>query len=281
MKLAVSIHTPEVPSVPPVALFCGSFEERLEKAKSLGYDGVELMVARPSELDPSDLRAGLASAGLEAAAISSGPIYLVERMSLLAESSEVRKQAAERLIGLVDLAGAVGAPLVTIGGFRGRLAWVMAGNPVRGETALTAFAEVLHTAAERASRLDVRLVIEPLNRYETDFLMTAADVLSFVERLNHPQLGLLLDTFHMNIEEAGIAACIRTAMHSNRLWHVHLGDSNRRAPGQGHFDFASLVNCLQSEGYQGYLSAELLPLPDADTAAALTIAHMRQWVPAN
>ena len=68
-------------------------------------------------------------------------------------------------------------------------------------------------------------------------------------------------------------------MAAGRLWHVHLGDSNRLPPGQGHIDFAGIVTTLREIGYLGYLSAELLPRPDPDTAAASTINYMRQFVP--
>ena len=97
--------------------------------------------------------------------------------------------------------------------------------------------------------------------------------------MGHSHLGLLLDTFHVNIEEASLYDCFRRVMAAGRLWHVHLGDSNRLAPGQGHIDFAGIVTTLREIDYQGYLSAELLPCPDPDAAAAATIDHMRQFVP--
>jgi sugar phosphate isomerase/epimerase len=68
-------------------------------------------------------------------------------------------------------------------------------------------------------------------------------------------------------------------MAGHRLWHVHIGDSNRLPPGQGHVDFGGIVNTLREIDYQGYLSAELFPRPDPDTAAADTIQYMRRFVP--
>jgi sugar phosphate isomerase/epimerase len=69
-------------------------------------------------------------------------------------------------------------------------------------------------------------------------------------------------------------------MAAGRLWHVHLGDSNRLPPGQGHLDFPAIVATLREVGYQGYLSAELLPRPNPDAAAEATIAYMRQYISA-
>ena len=90
-------------------------------------------------------------------------------------------------------------------------------------------------------------------------------------------LGLLLDTFHMNIEEPAIEESIRVC--GDRIFHVHAADSNRWYPGAGHLDFESILEALSAAGYQGYVSGEFMPLPDADTAAELGIAHLRQLCP--
>jgi sugar phosphate isomerase/epimerase len=79
----------------------------------------------------------------------------------------------------------------------------------------------------------------------------------------------------MNLEEADIAAALRLA--GPRLGHVHFADSNRRAIGLGHTDLAPIAAALKDIGYAGYVSAEVLPLPDAATAARQTMASFRQW----
>jgi sugar phosphate isomerase/epimerase len=272
LRLALATHTPEVATPPPVALLTGSFAERLDKASRLGVDGLELMCARPAGLDAAALRGELAARGLQAAAIASGPVFMQDGLTLMAASADVAAQAAQRLDDLVDLAAALGAGIVTIGSFRGRAAWA----PVPG--ARQRLAECLALAAQRAAARGVRLALEPLNRYETDLVRSAAEGLELIEEAGAPGLGLLLDTFHMNIEEADYAAALRLAHSAGKLFHVHLGDSNRLPPGRGHFDFAGLVKTLETLGYEGYLSAELLPLPDADVAAAQTVAYMRQWM---
>ena len=122
-------------------------------------------------------------------------------------------------------------------------------------------------------------MLELLNRYESDIVNNTNEALALFREVGHSHLGLLLDTFHANIEEASVAECIRQGMAADRLWHLHLGDSNRLAPGQGHMDFARFVVTLQGLNYEGYLSAELLPWPDPDAAAAATITDMRQFVP--
>ncbi len=272
MKLAVVASTPEVQVQIPVALLAGTFAERLQKAAQLGYDGIELMVVRPDELDADDIAAQISKHGLQIAAVASGGISFADKLTLLAIDPDTSRRAVERLHALIDIAAKLGAPIVTIGGFRGRLVW-------GGPTARAKLIEILRTAAERAKAHGLRLVLEPLNRYESDIVNTADEGLKLIEEIDHSQVGLLLDTFHMNIEEPSFHDSLRRVMEADRLWHVHLGDSNRLPPGQGHIDFASIVSTLRSIGYKGFLSAELWPRPDPDAAAAATVAHMRRLVP--
>jgi sugar phosphate isomerase/epimerase len=89
-------------------------------------------------------------------------------------------------------------------------------------------------------------------------------------------LGLLLDTFHVNIEEASWTEPFARVFAAGKLFHVHLGDNNRLPPGKGLIDFQAILQTLQSVGYQGFLSAELLALPDADSAAADTLTYMHR-----
>jgi sugar phosphate isomerase/epimerase len=274
VKLALATPTPEVEIPVPVALLSGTFEERLQKAARLGYEGVELMVVRPSELDVGPIRAQIAEAGLEVAAVGTGAIYMVDKVSLLASDLELSKQAVARLQALIDFAAGLGAPLVTIGSFRGRLAWA------GGEQARTKLIEILRTAAAKAEERRVSLVLEPLNRYESDIVNNAGQGLALIEEVGHSHLGILLDTYHANIEESSLTNPFRETMAAGRLWHVHVGDSNRLPPGQGHLDFPAIVAVLREVGYQGYLSAELLPRPDPDAAAKATIEYMRRYIPA-
>jgi sugar phosphate isomerase/epimerase len=90
------------------------------------------------------------------------------------------------------------------------------------------------------------------------------------------RVKLLADLYHMNIEEANLADALRKA--GPHVGHIHFADSNRRAAGFGHTDFAPIVAALRDVGYGGYLSAEALPLPDTDTAAKQTIESFRKYV---
>jgi sugar phosphate isomerase/epimerase len=118
--------------------------------------------------------------------------------------------------------------------------------------------------------------MEPINRYETDFIFSAADGMRLVEDLDCANFGLMLDLFHMNIEDVSIEDGLRQA--GDRLWHVHIADSSRRYPGSGHLDYDSIFATLADMGYGGYVSAEILPLPDPDTAARKTAEFLRAYL---
>ena len=268
MKLSLAVQTPEVAPAVPVALLSGTFEEKLAKAARLGVEGVELMTAEPARLDAAAIRRSLADSGLGAAAIGSGAVAFATGLTLLHSDAGKAAAAERRLRELIGFAAAVSAPLVTIGSFRGRLASVGAGARER-------LIALLRAAGEEAACQGVRLALEPLNRYEADILHTAEEGLAFLAEVAHPAVGLLLDTYHVNIEERSWSEPFARLLAAGVLWHVHLGDNNRLPPGQGLIDFPAIMRALRAGGYEGYLSAELLGKPDPDTAAEQTVRYMR------
>ena len=272
MKLSVCIQTPEIKIEIPVALLSGSFEQKLEKAAVLGYDAVELMVGRPEELDPKKIRKQLRDVNLAVSAVGSGPVFMVDGLTLLASDLEVCDRAQERLFDLLEFSAEVEARTVTVGSFRGRSEWYIAGDPRER------LKESLSKAAVRANDLGVRIVLEPLNRYESDIINTTADALNFIEETGDSNIGILLDTYHINIEEPSFYSCIVEAHMEERMWHIHIGDSNRLPPGHGHIDFSGIAHILAKIGYRGFLSAELLPVPDPDRAAEETAHYLRRLV---
>jgi sugar phosphate isomerase/epimerase len=120
----------------------------------------------------------------------------------------------------------------------------------------------------------VRLVLEPINRYETTLINNVDQGLALIEAVGADNFGLLLDTFHANIEEPKIEDSIQAA--GDRIFHFHVADSNRWYPGAGHLDFKSILDALFATSYQGFVSGEFMPLPDADTSAQRSIAYLRQ-----
>jgi len=125
-----------------------------------------------------------------------------------------------------------------------------------------------------SKNFDVSLLIEPLNRYETNCINTVKGALKFIEEFDTANVRILVDTFHMNIEEPNIEESIRNS--KPYLSHIHVADSNRWAPGYGHLNFESIIKTLKEIGYKGYLSAEILPLPNPSKAAKQTITLLKK-----
>jgi len=267
MKLALTIQTPEVPLQVPVALLSGTLAEKLAKAARMGAEGIEFITTDPASLDVPALRALLSEHGLCAAAVASGGMAFAARLTLLNPDEKIAALARRRLDELVDLAASLGAPVVTVGSFRGRAV----GDR---ERSLSGLAGILARAGSRAGGAGVRIAIEPLNRFEGDLLNNVAEGLAFLKGLDQPAVGLLVDTFHVNIEEASWTEPFRQALEAGKLFHVHLGDNNRLPPGKGLIDFAAILRTLRAGGYTGWLSAELLGRPDADAAGQQTLDYM-------
>ncbi|MDI7276510.1 MAG: sugar phosphate isomerase/epimerase family protein, partial [Anaerolineae bacterium] len=244
------------------------FGAMLERFQRWGYDGVELAVRDPASLDVAALERSLRGARLPVVALATGTAYSVDGLSFVHPDAEVRRAARQRVADHCRLAARIGG-YVILGLVRGR---VVPG--VSREQAVAWLEEGVAAACEDGVRLGVRLLFEPINRYEADLVHTAEEGLALLDRLSATNLGLLLDTFHMNIEEADICQSLRRA--GPRVQHVHAADSNRCYPGAGHVDFTAVVAALREVGYAGYLSAEVLPRPDLVTSLERAAGYLRR-----
>jgi len=247
----------------------GKLQENIKKIKDLGFDGVELAVRDPALLDLVELRKILSTNQLPVPAIGTGQAYGEEGLSFTSGDPSVRAQAISRIKNQMHLAKLLQAHVI-IGLIRGSSS--EAGNPHRSEKWLI---EALQECA--AEDEDVKLVIEPINRYETDLINLVSEGVHLIEKLQKNNVGLLLDTFHMNIEEPSIKESIRLSQ--PYLYHFHVADSNRWYPGAGHIDFRDILEFLDKIGYTAFISAEILPRPDPDTAAEETIKYLRSVRP--
>jgi len=226
-------------------------EANLAKAKEAGYDGVELAITDPTRVDVGEIQRLLKRHNLSMPAITTGQAYGIEGISLSAPDEEIRERAIHRVEEHIKLARELSG-VVIIGLIRGR----------RGdEEARKLLIEALATCA--GFDKGVRLVLEPLNRYESELINTVDEALETLDRVGMENIGLLFDTFHANIEEVSIKESIRRA--NGYLFHVHIADSNRWAPGYGHLDFKEISRALSEINYRGFCSLESLsrPIPES------------------
>lgn len=267
----LSFATSPAPSVFGPLLFAGDVPGAIGAAAELGFDGIEVSLRTPDELDAGWLAEELARTGLELSAVGSGRAFLEEGLCLTAVDAGLRRRALQRLLDLTAFAARFSA-VVIVGLIRG--ARPEAGN---GSREMRLIAEGVRECADHAAALGTGVVVEAINRYETRFLNTAEETLELLRAVGRPNVRVLLDVFHMNIEEVAIADAIRAA--GPRLGYLHVVDSNRRAPGLGHVEFGPIFSALREVDYRGWVSAEILPLPDDRAAArqARTFVGDRLW----
>jgi sugar phosphate isomerase/epimerase len=125
----------------------------------------------------------------------------------------------------------------------------------------------------RASDSGITVLLEAINRYENDYLATAAHIVSFIEKYDLKGLKILLDTFHMNIEERSLAEAFRTA--AEYLGHIHSSDNSRRVPGSGALPWPEIIRTLKSIGYNDVLSFEVIVDEDEDREAREGLNYLR------
>ena len=255
--------------------FVGDLERNIGRLAAMGFAGVELGIRDPRAMDAAGLEIMLARHGMVCPVISTGQAWIEERLSFTSPDASVRAAAVERIRQHLALAASLNTmppptshPMVMLGLIRGRRT-----EGVAEEQMMAWLVEALRECAAVSAGTGVRIVIEPINRFEADFTHSARDGLDLLERVGYDHLGLILDTFHMNIEEPSVEESIRLV--GPRLFHFHLSDSNRWYPGAGHVNFASVVRTLADMGYDGFLSGEFMAKPDPVTAARRMIEHMR------
>ncbi|MCL4395524.1 MAG: sugar phosphate isomerase/epimerase [Chloroflexi bacterium] len=267
MKIGLAV-APAAASPLAFVVFRGPLESIMDKAAHLGYDGVELALVDAGEIDVERIRAVVERLGLEIPAISTGRVFAERRVWFTHPARSIRRQAVDTVNGLIQIA-ALFHSTVNIGRVRGFIA-----VDESRDAAELRFLDCLRECADHAAEQDVRMVIEPVNRYESNYLNSVPGVLDLLTVLDRPNVAIMADAFHMNIEDACISDSLAQA--GARLEYVHAADSNRRAPGQGHLDWNEFVGALRSIGYDGYVTAEILPLPNPDAAAADAIRFLRR-----
>ncbi|MBA4191944.1 MAG: sugar phosphate isomerase [Planctomycetaceae bacterium] len=269
MKSAVTISlVPEARGGPFV--FWDDLPAACRKAKELGFDAIELFPPGPDAVDPAELRGLLDDNGISLAAVGTGAGWVKHKLSFTAPDETTRDKALDFVKRMIEFAAPFGAPVI-IGSMQGRFA-----DAITKPIALRYLGNALFKLDLHAGDFETTVLYEPLNRYETNLVHTLADGVALLAGLTVQHVKLLADLYHMNIEEVNLAESLLAA--GDYVGHVHFADSNRRAVGMGHTDFVPIVKALREIGYEGYLSAEVLPFPDSDAAALKTIESFRTLV---
>ncbi|MEP3299586.1 MAG: sugar phosphate isomerase/epimerase family protein [Pseudoruegeria sp.] len=248
----------------------------------IGFDGVELSLLgigtdRAEKIGKQAADCGLAltcSTGLgpEADPTSADPNIRANALRVLTESVQITK-----MMGAQGLAGVVAAP------------WGVF-DPENKEARTKRAAETLGKLDSVLAETGVILGIEGLNRFESDLTSTAAETVAIARASGSKHVGVLLDSFHMNIEEKDPPAALRAA--GDTLVHYHVSDNDRGVPGSGRYDFVADAAALRDIGYDGWVVAEMFVMagnpasrdlniwrniePDPTEAAIQTLSYLRE-----
>lgn len=247
-------------------IWTAEFSERdfdlLPHLREKGFDGFEIPIFDPANIRARMIREALRSNDLECTICA----ILPQGLNPISDDAGVRTKTKQHLVDCIAVAAELGSKLVggpvyaPIGYLPGRR---------RSNDEWQRATDLFSALGEALSTHDVTLALEPLNRFETFFLNTAADAVSLCQEIDHPRIGVLLDTFHTNIEEKDVAAAFRST--GQFLKHVHACENDRGIPGTGHVDFPGIACYLQEINYSGWITIESFGYTHKELAAAAAI----------
>ena len=232
-------------------------ETLLSRIADWGYDAVEPLICYPTEIDVAEIKRILGFCKLKISGFRTGLIFIKEGLNLIDSDNRIRERAIQRIKDTIKLAANFPEAKILNGLIQG---------PLRRDINLGLAQErivfALYECCSFAQEYNVNLCLEPVNRYELSYHNTVEQVAQIVNRVGLSNLKILIDTFHMNIEEKDICGSIKEF--KDYIGSVHIADSNRLSPGSGHLDFLEIINMISEIGYEGYLTVEMGPVPDTE-----------------
>lgn len=254
MKLKYAITLSSFCHIEPI-------ERTLERLQGQGYDAVE-MFGEPQKMGMKKLRDIFDSFNFHVCGITGMWGSISEdswKRRILSADRSITKHTEEYVMDCIKMCQSVGGNEMNICLFADsdlatfdRNHRTLSGD--KKEAVIQKAIPLLNTLSKFAKDYGVHILVEPLNRYNTPFCSSAKDAFVIANKVNHDNFGLLLDTFHMNIEEDSFED---TILKSRKLLrHMHFADNNRKMPGYAHINFQSIMRSLFSIGYNGYASFE-------------------------
>lgn len=247
-----------------VSPFSTDKTEQLAHAKEIGFDVYEIAVERPELIDEEKVLTEAQKAGIK--------VYVCgaygETRDISSDVPEYRDNGMAYGKRLIDMAAALGSPYVA-GPMYAAVGRTRLADRDEKERQMRFAVENMKRLADYASGRGVKLAIEPLNRFETDFINTVEQGLYFLDRIGYDNVGFLLDTFHMNIEEKSIPDAIRSAM--GKIFDFHACANDRGTPGEDHFEWEEIREALKDAGYEGPIVIEAFTPGIREIAKAVSL----------
>ncbi|HBU11915.1 MAG TPA: sugar phosphate isomerase/epimerase [Clostridiales bacterium] len=238
---------------------------QFEKAKKYGCDIYEIAAEDFSSFSTDAVNEAKKVTGIETPTVVGA---LGETRDVSSDNPEYRKIGVQYIKDTVDLCPKIGAKVIA-GPFYSAVGKARQCTEDQKKQAWDWAVENLRVCAAYANDKGVKIAIEPLNRFETDFINTVDQALDLIARIDMPGVGLLLDTFHMNIEESNIPAAIRSA--KGKIYDIHCCANNRGTPGEDNFDWPAIVAALRDAGYDDYCLIESFTPDCVEIAKAASV----------
>lgn len=264
-QFGMSIATePLSPSAP--VIYRDDIHTVIRRARELGYDGIELQLRNPEKVDAGEIQAACQKEGIRICAIATGLEYSLNGLSMIDGDLARREEMRRRLFRDVELAEVFGCPVI-VGCVRGNI-------PPDGdrEESLARFREEMLLVSAKAQKHGVVIVLEAINFYVNNYLCSIRSACDFIDSLGRDNVKLHMDTHHMAIEEHDFLGAVRYA--GERIGYVHFAENNRMYPGAGTVDFLGVMRILREQNYTGFITLEVVPLPDADRCAERGLAYL-------
>ena len=233
----------------------------IEEAARLGFDGVELSLLGMTEGNIARIRTCLDETGLELTCTTG----LALEQDITSDDPQVREAGIRYLETAIETVSALGSPLLSGVIFAPWGKRIMTERDARWARSVEALQQVAPLAGEHGMTLG----IEAINRFETDLVNTAEQAVQLADEIGEPNVGVLLDAFHMNIEEKDIAGALKLS--KERLVHFHCVENDRGTPGTGHTPWATFFEGLKAIEYDGWLTLEMFVLANQAVSPDLGI----------
>lgn len=238
---------------------------QFEKAKKYGLDIYEIAAEDFSLIHVDEILKAKEATGIGTPSVVGA---FGETRDVSSDIEEYRKNGLQYIKDMIDLVAAIGGDTVA-GPMYSAVGKARQVTPEQKKQAWDWATGYLQEAAGYAKEKGVRLGIEPLNRFETDFINTVEQGMELIERIGYDNVGFLLDTFHMNIEESNIVGAIKMA--GSKIYDIHTCANTRGIPGEDNFDWAAIAAAVKEVGYDDYCNIESFTPDCVEIAKAASV----------
>lgn len=244
-----------------------SIDTLFPKIAQLGFDVVEIAVEDPTLIDVRKVKAGLTDHGLETVICGA----FGNSRDLTNESKDVQQNGLSYIESCLDMCAELGVSFFA-GPMYSAVGKARMLKPEQRKAEWDLAVSNLQKVCEMAGERGLKIALEPLNRFESDLVNTAQDVMRMVNDINHPAANVILDSFHMSIEERDVEQAIKTV--GDKLIHLQVSENYRGAPGSGQTPWDAYRRGLEAINYKGIVSIESFTTDNVELAGAVCF-----WTP--